>query len=106
PVEFMLVGRQAVEWTPLDSLTIGKYMAYDLGGHWGPQAFYYYLPHTYSMEDASELFPAYPKDRITIIEEEELETSSLQNDFSYVYKADVIDIANSFKDVHLPDPFN
>src|SRR5699024_4424923 len=40
------------------------------------------------------------------IEEEELETSSLQNDFSYVYKADVIDIANSFKDVHLPDPFN
>src|SRR5699024_9017946 len=24
----------------------------------------------------------------------------------YVYEADVIDIANSFKDVHLPDPFN
>ncbi|RKJ34390.1 penicillin acylase family protein, partial [Butyricicoccus sp. 1XD8-22] len=37
--EFALLGYKPEEWTPIDSLTIGKYMAYDLGGTWKLQAF-------------------------------------------------------------------
>ena len=31
--EFALLGYEPEEWTVVDSLTIGKYMAYDLGGN-------------------------------------------------------------------------
>ncbi|MFE1628027.1 penicillin acylase family protein [Brevibacillus reuszeri] len=57
PVEFTLLGYEPKEWTPLDSLTIGKYMAYDLGGHWEGQAFRYYLLSQFSKEKAYDLFP-------------------------------------------------
>src|SRR5690625_1047560 len=82
------MGFQPDEWTPIDSLTIGKFMAFDLGGHWERQAFNYYLIKTFSLEKAYELFPTYPKDRMTIILDEE------------------IDIAASFKDAVIPEPFN
>lgn len=39
PYEFFLLGYKPEHWTPVDSLTIGKYMAYDLGGDWSYQAF-------------------------------------------------------------------
>ena len=39
PYEFSLLGYEPEEWTAIDSLTIGKYMAYDLGGHWNHLAF-------------------------------------------------------------------
>ncbi len=39
PVEFTLLGYEPSEWTIIDTLTIVKYMAYDLGGHWKGQAF-------------------------------------------------------------------
>src|SRR5699024_12637822 len=42
PIEYTFIGAEPVEWTPLDSLTIGKYMAFDLGGHWERQAFNMY----------------------------------------------------------------
>src|SRR5699024_2858452 len=69
PVEFTLLGSELDEWTPLDSLTIGKYMAFDLGGHWEQQAFNYELLNNFSDEKAYELFPHYPENRPTIIEE-------------------------------------
>ncbi len=87
PIEFMFIGAKPEPWTPIDSLTVGKYMAFDLGGHWERQAFNYYLLNNFSSEKAYELFPSYPKDRKTIIEEE-------------------IDIVASFKDAIIPDPFN
>ena len=37
--EFKLLGYTPEPWTPIDSLVIGKYMAYDLGGNWSQQAF-------------------------------------------------------------------
>jgi len=88
PFEFTLIGAEPEEWTPLDSLTIGKYMAFDLGGHWERQAFNYYLLNEFSTEKAYELFPTYPEGRMPIIE------------------ADEIDIAASFKDAVIPYPFN
>ncbi|WP_411955304.1 penicillin acylase family protein [Alkalibacillus sp. S2W] len=72
PIEFALMGLDEVrEWTPLDSLTIGKFMAYDLGGHWERQAFNYHLIHNFPEEEAYELFPSYPEDALTNISDEE-----------------------------------
>lgn len=88
PVEFKLLGFEPEPWTPIDSLTIGKYMAFDLGGHWERQAFNYYLLNEFSEEEAYELFPYYPEGRMNILEIGE------------------IDIAASFKDAIIPEPFN
>lgn len=88
PIEYMFIGAEPVEWTPLDSLTIGKYMAFDLGGHWERQAFNMYALETFPEEKARELLPYYPEDRMTIMDDTE------------------IDIATSFKDAIIPDEFN
>ena len=72
PAEFKLAGLSEIsEWTPLDSLTIGKFMAFDLGGHWERQAFNYYLMNHFDEEVAYELFPTYPENGPTNILEEE-----------------------------------
>ncbi len=55
--EFFLNQYKPEPWTPVDSLTIGKYMAYDLGGHWEKQAFRQYLLNNFPREEALELFP-------------------------------------------------
>jgi len=88
PIEFTLMGAEPEEWTPLDSLTIGKYMAFDLGGHWERQAFNYYIMNRFPDEKALELFPEYPEEKPVIIGEEE------------------IDIASSFEKAVIPHEFN
>lgn len=72
PLEFTLLGYQPTEWTPVDSLAIGKYMAYDLGGHWPGQAFRAWLLANVSKEKALDLFPSYPDKAPTIIPQGEL----------------------------------
>ncbi|AUJ23379.1 penicillin acylase family protein [Virgibacillus dokdonensis] len=69
PIEFKLMGFEPEKWTPLDSLTIGKYMAFDLGGHWEQQAFNYYLLQQFGEEKAYELFPSYPQEKPVIMKE-------------------------------------
>src|SRR5699024_5309417 len=88
PIEFTLMGAEPAEWTPLDSLTIGKYMAFDLGGHWERQAFNYYILNRFPDDKALELFPEYPEEKPVIIGEEE------------------IDIASSFEKAVIPHEFN
>ncbi|GAB3049444.1 penicillin acylase family protein [Virgibacillus ainsalahensis] len=88
PVEFTLMGSEPEEWTPIDSLTIGKYMAFDLGGHWERQAFNYYALNNFNEEKAYELFPDYPQNKPTILGKEE------------------IDVADSFADAVIPNTFN
>ncbi|WP_026694716.1 penicillin acylase family protein [Peribacillus kribbensis] len=73
PVEFKLAGYTPEEWTPIDSLTIGKYMAFDLGGHWQSQAFNQYLLQKFSKEKAMDLFPSYPENAPTIIAKNDLD---------------------------------
>ncbi|EIT85750.1 penicillin acylase II [Fictibacillus macauensis ZFHKF-1] len=68
PIEFILAGYEPSAWTPIDSLTIGKYMAFDLGGHWEGQAFRYYLLQHFSKEQAFDLFPSYPTGAPDVIE--------------------------------------
>jgi penicillin G amidase len=71
PVEFRLLGYKPEKWTPVDSLTIGKYMAFDLGGHWQGQAFRYWAIEEFGEEKAFDLFPSYPEEAPTILSEME-----------------------------------
>ncbi|AWE08943.1 penicillin acylase family protein [Lysinibacillus sp. 2017] len=66
--EFKLLGYKPEPWTPIDSLVIGKYMAYDLGGNWNQQAFRSWALQNYSKEQAEELFVDYPENAKSIIE--------------------------------------
>lgn len=88
PIEFTLLGYKPKEWTPIDSLTIGKYMAYDLGGHWEDQAFRYYLLQHFPKEKAYDLFPTYPKDA------------------PYVVSKEALDLEKSFTSAVIPHEFN
>ena len=56
-VEFFLNGYKPEPWTPVDTLTIGKYMSYDLAGHWQNVAFRQYLLENFTEAEALELFP-------------------------------------------------
>lgn len=72
PVEFKIMDLDSMEdWSIVDSLTIGKYMAYDLGGNWERQAFNYYLLNHFDEDEAFELFPSYPEGAMTNISDEE-----------------------------------
>lgn len=66
--EFKLLGYEPELWTPLDSLTIGKYMAYDLGGNWNQQAFRSWALQNFTEQQAKELFIDYPENAKSIIE--------------------------------------
>ncbi|WP_235473783.1 penicillin acylase family protein [Lysinibacillus macroides] len=66
--EFTLLGYEPEEWTVIDSLTIGKYMAYDLGGNWNILAFRHWALQNFEEEKAKELFIEYPENASLIIE--------------------------------------
>ncbi|MFJ8267110.1 penicillin acylase family protein [Peribacillus asahii] len=88
PIEFTLLGYEPELWSPVDSLTIAKYMAFDLGGHWEDQAFRQYLLQSFSKEQAYDLFPSYPENAPYVISKEEL------------------DIEQSFAKAYIPNQFN
>ncbi|CAN7417849.1 penicillin acylase family protein [Rossellomorea sp. LjRoot5] len=91
PIEFTLLGYKPEKWTPIDSLTIGKYMAFDLGGHWQGQAFRYWALENLPKEKAYDLFPTYPKDAPTIL-----------SDIGEVQ----VDLKQSFASAVIPTEFN
>ncbi|WP_369436360.1 penicillin acylase family protein [Lysinibacillus fusiformis] len=66
--EFALLGYEPEEWSVVDSLTIGKYMAYDLGGNWNMLAFRHWALQNFDEEKAKELFIKYPDNASSIIE--------------------------------------
>jgi penicillin G amidase len=91
PVEFTLLGYKPEKWTPIDSLTIGKYMAFDLGGHWQGQAFRYWALNNLPKEKAYDLFPSYPAGAPTIL-----------SDIGEVQ----VDLKQSFASAVIPPEFN
>ncbi|WP_391117950.1 penicillin acylase family protein [Psychrobacillus sp. L3] len=66
--EFKLLGYEPEEWTPIDSLTIGKYMAYDLGGNWSSLAIRHWALNVLGEDKAKELFIKYPEGAPAIVE--------------------------------------
>lgn len=68
PFEFTLLGYEPKPWTAIDSLTIGKFMAYDLGGHWTSLAARHWALNEWPEEKARELFITYPENAPAVIE--------------------------------------
>lgn len=66
--EFKLLGYEPEPWTPVDSLTIGKYMAYDLGGNWSLLAFRHWAVNHLPEEQVEELIVDYPEEARSVIE--------------------------------------
>lgn len=89
--EFKLLGYEPEPWTPIDSLTIGKYMAYDLGGNWNLQAFRHWALQNYTKEQMEELMTKYPDNASSIIE---------------ANIANPVDVAGAFNVDLLPNEFN
>lgn len=69
PYEFKVLGYTPEPWTAIDSLTIGKFMAYDLGGHWDTLAVRHWALNEFEEDKARELFIDYPENARSIIEE-------------------------------------
>jgi len=60
PPEFVVLGVRPEPWTAVDSLSIGKLMAYDLGGNWSAEIWRYQLIERVGAAKAAELLPEYP----------------------------------------------
>ena len=67
PPEFLILGLKPEPWTAVDSLSIGKLMAYDLGGNWSAEVWRYQLIQRVGPARAAELLPEYPADAPTVI---------------------------------------
>lgn len=67
PVEFTLLGYTPEPWTPVDSASIGKLMAYDLGGNFASEVYRYQVRDVVDEELFRELLPVYPSDAPTIM---------------------------------------
>ncbi|MGE5398458.1 MAG: penicillin acylase family protein [Chitinophagales bacterium] len=82
PPEFKLLGYQPEPWKPVDSLCIGKYMSYGLGGNMNSELLYLNLAGRVSSDKLKERFPGYPDNAITIMKEawreKAIQTSSAQ----------------------------
>lgn len=68
PYEFKVLGYTPEPWTEIDSLTIGKFMAYDLGGNWDMLAVRHWALNEFDEEKAMELFIEYPENARSVIE--------------------------------------
>jgi penicillin amidase len=60
PLEFAILGFEPEPWTPADSISWGKVMAWDLGGNWEAELLRARLIETVGEEKAAELAPPYP----------------------------------------------
>ncbi|MGG2056778.1 penicillin acylase family protein [Lysinibacillus pakistanensis] len=89
--EFALLGYEPEDWSVEDSLTIGKYMAYDLGGNWNALAFRHWALQNFGEDKAKELFMKYPENASSIIE---------------ANKENPVTVAGQFQADLLPNEFN
>ena len=67
PLEFTLLGYSPDPWQPVESLAIGKYMAWDLGRNMTTEIFFWRLAQRVGPEKAATLFPNYPEDAPAIV---------------------------------------
>ncbi len=63
PPEFLLTGVRPEPWTPEDSLTWVKMMAWDLGGNWRSELLRMRLAKALPMARLNEFLPPYPGDK-------------------------------------------
>lgn len=89
--EFALLGYEPESWTPVDSLAIGKFMAYDLGGHWNSLAVRHWALNEFPEAKARELFIRYPEEAPAILE---------------ANKQQPVNVAGAFDPALIPPEFN
>lgn len=89
--EFKILGYEPQEWTPIDSLTILKHMAYEQDANWTVQAFNHWALQNFTEEQLEELLIESPKDMESIIQ------ANLEHP---------VEIAGKFSSDLLPNGFN
>ncbi|HLN60473.1 MAG TPA: penicillin acylase family protein, partial [Symbiobacteriaceae bacterium] len=104
PVEFTLLGYKPEPWTAVDSLTIGKFMAYDLGGNWPAEVYRYQLRQKVGDTLAKQLLPTYPTDGITIMKST-AESDSAREVAELPPAGDPIDVSGLLAAAVVPDEF-
>ena len=62
PPEFLILGLQPEDWTPVDSLAWTIMMAWDLGGNWNSELQRMRLALKFPVQRVDELMPPYPGD--------------------------------------------
>jgi penicillin amidase len=62
PVEFTVLGYRPDDWTPADTLAIGKLLALQLSGNYRQELLRARLVQTLSSSEIGDLFPEYPRD--------------------------------------------
>jgi penicillin amidase len=67
PLEFTILGFEPEPWTPTDSISWAKVMAWDLGGNWEAELLRAQLIEAVGEERAAELAPPYPHDAPLIV---------------------------------------
>jgi penicillin amidase len=67
PLEFTILGFEPEPWTPADSISWAKVMAWDLGGNWEAELLRAQLIESVGEEKAAELSPLYPDDAPLIV---------------------------------------
>ncbi|NIN67864.1 MAG: penicillin acylase family protein, partial [Anaerolineae bacterium] len=67
PVEFIILGFEPQPWTPADSISWAKVMAWELGGNWEAELLRAQLIGAVGEEKAAELSPPYPDDAPLIV---------------------------------------
>lgn len=67
PLEFTILGYEPDPWTVADSLAIGKYMAWDLGGNMQTELFLAALVEKLGLEKARTIFPHASSTDLTIL---------------------------------------
>ena len=76
-------------WTPVNSLTWGKAMAWDLGGNMDGEIERAILLKTLTPAQLSELYPPYPKDYPVIVPTNGENVSSVEGSTSNVHQMDI-----------------
>ncbi|MEW5783667.1 MAG: penicillin acylase family protein [Bacillota bacterium] len=79
-LEFVLLGYEPEPWKPVDSMAIGKYMAWYLGGNMNTELFLSALIEQVGEEMALELFPDYPETGPVIVPTVEQESAFKPDD--------------------------
>lgn len=63
PLEFTLLRYRPAEWTAIDSISVSKYIAYNLSGNWDRELFRAHLVKSVGAKFAAELFWLPPDER-------------------------------------------
>jgi len=69
PIEFTALGYRPDDWTPADSLVIGKLLELQHSGNYRQELLYARMAHMLPADEINNLFPEYPKDAPVTLKE-------------------------------------